>query len=125
MPNPNLILLYVKDTARSAAFYENLLDRAPFASFPTYVAFALDSGFTLGLWSTQSVTPPPSEAGNRTELAFMVEDAATVEALYADWSKRGLAIALEPKDAVFGRTFVALDPDGHRLRVFDSIDARA
>jgi predicted DNA-binding transcriptional regulator YafY len=37
---------------------------------------------------------------------------------HADWSRRGLKIAQPPTDMDFGRTFVALDPDGHRLRVF-------
>ncbi len=31
---------------------------------------------------------------------------------------RGLTIAQAPSDMDFGRTFVALDPDGHRLRVY-------
>ena len=117
MANPNLILLYVKDPAKSAAFYKELLGREPSASFPTYVAFALDGGLALGLWSTQRIKPQPPENGNRTELAFMVEDAAAVEGLYSDWSKRGIAIEQQPTTDVFGRTFVALDPDGHRLRV--------
>jgi hypothetical protein len=49
MPNPNLIILYVEDPSESFAFYRRLLDREPAASFPTYVAFELDGGFTLGL----------------------------------------------------------------------------
>jgi len=47
----------------------------------------------------------------------MVKDDAEVERLYAAWRERGLTIEQELKTAVFGRTFVALDPDGHRLRV--------
>jgi catechol 2,3-dioxygenase-like lactoylglutathione lyase family enzyme len=117
MLHPNLILLYVKDPAKSAAFYKDLLGHEPFASFPTYVAFALEGGFTLGLWATHRVSPPPPESGNRTELGFMVKDAAAVEALHIDWSKRGITIEVKPITDVFGRTFVALDPDGHRLRV--------
>ena len=117
MPNPNLILLYVRDSAKSADFYQDLLGRKPAATFPTFVSFSLNGGFTLGLWSMQTVNPAPSETGSRSELAFMVEDNDAVDALYADWRKRGLTIALELTTAVFGRTFVALDPDGHRLRV--------
>jgi predicted enzyme related to lactoylglutathione lyase len=113
----NLILLYVKDPAISATFYKGLLGHEPVASFPTYIAFALGGGFTLGLWSTQTVSPAPSEKGNRTELAIMVKDTTTVENLYANWSKNGIVIAQKPTTAVFGRTFVALDPDGHRVRV--------
>jgi hypothetical protein len=48
------LLLYAADPARSAAFYERLLQRKPAASFPTYAAFELDVGLTLGLWSTTS-----------------------------------------------------------------------
>jgi predicted enzyme related to lactoylglutathione lyase len=107
----------LKDPAISAAFYKKLLGREPVATFPTYHAFALEGGFMLGLWSTQTVSPPPSENGNRTELAFTVADSAAVETLYADWRKQGAKIAQEPTTAVFGRTFIALDPDGHRLRV--------
>jgi catechol 2,3-dioxygenase-like lactoylglutathione lyase family enzyme len=117
MINPNLMILYVKDPAISATFYKRLLGREPVETFPTYHAFALEGGFMLGLWSTQTVNPAPSESGNRTELAFTVANSATVETLYGDWRKQGVTIAQEPTTAVFGRTFVALDPDGHRLRV--------
>ena len=43
---------------------------------------------------------------------------ADVDAQHVDWRKRGLPIAQAPTTMDFGRTFVALDPDGHRLRVF-------
>ena len=76
--------------------------------------FALDSGVMLGLWSRHTVEPAATPAGG-SEIAVTVED---VDAVYADWSARGLPIVQEPTDMDFGRTFVALDPDGHRLRVF-------
>jgi hypothetical protein len=41
-----------------------------------------------------------------------------VRTTHADFSRRKLPIAQEPTAAEFGYTFVALDPDGHRLRVF-------
>ncbi len=47
----------------------------------------------------------------------MVKDIQTVDALYQQWSDSGVQIEQRPKQAVFGRTFVALDPDGHRIRV--------
>lgn len=47
----------------------------------------------------------------------MVKDDAEVERLHAEWRKAGVPIEQELATAVFGRTFVALDPDGHRLRV--------
>ena len=56
--------------------------------------------------------------GGATELAFTVLDAQALADRYRDWSLRGLPILQAPIDMDFGRTFVALDPDGHRLRVF-------
>lgn len=117
MPDPNLVLLYVEDPARSAAFYERLLGRKPAAAFPTYAAFVLEGGLTLGLWSTKAQNFVSAGTGHRSELAFMVESDRAVDELYDAWRKAGVAIEQEPMTAVFGRTFVALDPDGHRVRV--------
>ena len=47
-----------------------------------------------------------------------VASAKEVETLYADWKRKGAAILQEPVTMDFGRTFLAADPDGHRLRVF-------
>ena len=60
---------------------------------------------------------PEAGSGNRFELAFQAENEAAVEAMHAEWRQRGIEIEQEPMTAVFGRTFVALDPDGHRMRV--------
>ncbi len=43
---------------------------------------------------------------------------------YDDWARRGLVIEQEPVTMDFGRTFVALDPDGHRLRVYSPSQTR-
>ena len=56
--------------------------------------------------------------GGGGELAFSVSDAGAVQALHSEWNKRGLKIAQAPVEMEVGHTFVALDPDGHRLRVF-------
>ena len=117
MLSPNLILLYVEDPTGSAAFYTGLLGREPVASFPTYVAFELENGLTFSLWSTEARDFVSSGSGHRSEVAFMVKDDVEVERLYAEWRSKGITIEQELKTAVFGRTFVALDPDGHRLRV--------
>lgn len=45
-------------------------------------------------------------------------DAIAVDTMYTDWKRRGLEIIQAPTRMSFGATFVALDPDGHRLRVF-------
>ncbi|MCB8821211.1 VOC family protein [Microvirga rosea] len=117
MLEPNLIILYVADPGTSAVFYERLLGREPDASFPTYVAFKLYNGLTLGLWSLAAKNFVSSGTGHRTELAFMVESDHVVDQLYEKWIREEVRIEQEPVVAVFGRTFVALDPDGHRIRV--------
>ncbi|WP_457587070.1 VOC family protein [Ensifer canadensis] len=117
MLSPNLILLYVEDPEKSAAFYTRLLGREPVAAFPSYVAYTLENGLTFSLWSTGAANFVSSGSGHRMEIAFMVKDHAEVERLYAEWREAEIPIEQELMTAVFGRTFVALDPDGHRLRV--------
>jgi catechol 2,3-dioxygenase-like lactoylglutathione lyase family enzyme len=117
MLSPNLILLYVEDPEKSAAFYTRLLGREPVAAFPSYVAYTLENGLTFSLWSTSAANFVSSGSGHRMEIAFMVKDDAEVERLYAEWREAEIPIEQELMTAVFGRTFVALDPDGHRLRV--------
>jgi len=114
---PNFVILYVDSPAKSAAFYADLLGKPPLESSPTFVMFALDSGVMLGLWSRDTVAPAANTPGG-SELAFTVTDGAAVTAKHTDWRERGLRIAQAPVDMDFGTTFVALDPDGHRLRVF-------
>jgi predicted enzyme related to lactoylglutathione lyase len=71
----------------------------------------------LGLWAAHDVQPPATAVGG-SELAFAVDGVDTVQAMHAAWRAQGLVIAQSPTTMDFGYTFVALDPDGHRLRVF-------
>jgi len=118
MTDPNFVILYVKDPSASAAFYADLLGRAPAEASPTFAMFALSSGVMLGLWSQDNVAPAVTAQPGGGELAIAVADADAVRAAHADWSRRKLKIAQAPTAMDFGFTFVALDPDGHRLRVF-------
>ena len=118
MLNADFILLYVDSPAASARFYADLIGSAPLEESPTFAMFALPSGIMLGLWSRHTVEPAATAAAGGAEIAMTVADAAAVDALHVDWQARGLAILQAPTDLDFGRTFVALDPDGHRLRVF-------
>ena len=118
MPDPNFILLYVDSPAASARFYGDLLGKPPLESSATFSMFALESGVMLGLWSRDTVAPAATGSPGAGELAFTLADNAAVERTCADWRRRGRPIAQDPTDLDFGRTFVALDPDGHRLRVF-------
>lgn len=118
MTHPNFVILYVDQPLSSADFYRNLLGCEPVEASPTFAMFALDSGLTLGLWSKHTVQPVALATGGGAELAFAMADAPQVQATFADWSGRGLQIAQPLTQMDFGLTFVALDPDGHRLRVF-------
>jgi predicted enzyme related to lactoylglutathione lyase len=118
MQAPNFILLYVENPPASAAFYEKLFDRAPVESSTNFSMFALDSGLKIGLWRQDEVRPKPTSKPGAVEVIFPIKAVEAVDALCADWRKLGLSIAQEPTAMDFGYTFVALDPDGHRLRAF-------
>lgn len=118
MSDPNFVLLYVADPTRSASFYADLLGKPPLEASPTFAMFALQAGLHLGVWAAHTVQPAATATGGGGELAVAVGDSDTVRALHRDWAAKGLTIAQAPTAMDFGFTFVALDPDGHRLRVF-------
>lgn len=117
MNMPNLLLLYVEDPSKSALFYEDLFELKPVANFPTYVAFAFENGFNIGLWSIHAKNFVSKGEGSKMELAFMVESEFKVREFYEKCEKMNVKIEQGLHHAVFGLTFVALDPDGHRIRV--------
>ncbi len=123
MTEPNMIVLYVTNPTASATFYQNLLGYAPVEASPTFVMFALKSGFMLGLWAKHTVEPVPTSANGASELVFAVENQQTVDQVSKEWKKRGLKIMQSPTTMDFGYTFVAADLDGHRLRVFSPVQS--
>lgn len=118
MPEFNFLLLHVEDHAASAALYHELLGIPIVEQKPDIAILPLREGVMLGLWSRETVEPKSTGQSGASEIAFAVADAAAVEATHADWERRGLTIIQAPTRMSFGTTFVALDPDGHRLRVF-------
>jgi catechol 2,3-dioxygenase-like lactoylglutathione lyase family enzyme len=114
---PDFILLYVADPVASARFYGELLGKQPIDSRPGFVMFMLGNGMRLGLWGKDTVIPAANQPGG-FEIGWPVESNAEVDRRAGDWAARGIVIAQQPDDLSFGRTFTALDPDGHRLRVY-------
>lgn len=112
------ILLYVTEPARSATFYQSILGRAPVEQSPGFALLPLGEGMMIGLWKREGIEPAPDQAPGGCEIGFKLADGAAVDAAYAEWQAKGARIALAPVDLEFGRSFVALDPDGHRLRVY-------
>ena len=75
-------------------------------------------GFKLGLWSRHTAQPAASAIGGGAELVLALDTPEAVDTAHAEWAGRGIDIAQAPADMDFGRTFVALDPDHHRVRVY-------
>lgn len=108
------ILLFVKEPLKSADFYSKLFNITPIEQSPTFALFALHSGIMLGLWARKTAEPKVSAEPGCSEIAFNYEN---VDELYNQWLKSGITMAQPLTDMDFGRTFVALDPDGHRIRI--------
>ncbi len=116
MTNPTLsvVILFVADIEVSQTFWRDRLGRAPVQTSPSFVAFAAGEGVMLGLWRRDLAHPPVVGDGGASEVTLTISD---VDGLYADWRDLGVPMLAAPADLPFGRTFVATDPDGHRLRV--------
>ena len=118
MTTPDMILLYVQEPAKSVAFYSDILNIKPMEQSPTFAMFQMNEATVLGLWAKHTVEPKVTAMAGAIELGVHVADRATVDATHAEWAKRRVPIAQAPTKMDFGYTFVGLDPDGHRLRVF-------
>jgi predicted enzyme related to lactoylglutathione lyase len=117
MSDVSFILVYVDDVAASEAFYTSILGRGAIDSSPTFAMLPAAPGLMLGLWKRGGVQPPASVAGGG-EIAFTAADEAEVDSLYAKWRTLGVKIVQAATTMDFGYTFVGIDPDGTRLRVF-------
>ena len=106
------ILLTVADPEVSARFYAGLLGRQPLVTRPDRALFKLSSGRALGLMRRSG------EGRSVREIDFPMDGVAAVDQAHIDWWDRGARILTPPHDLGCGRSFVAGDPDGHRLRVF-------
>ncbi|OHX11694.1 VOC family protein [Chromobacterium sphagni] len=118
MLHPNFVILYVDNPARSAEFYSRLLDLQPLESSPAFAMFGMGGGLRLGLWSRDAVEPAAMAPGGAGELVFALPDSATLDECHRRWQALGLPLLQPPVEMDFGRTFVAQDPDGHRLRAY-------
>ena len=117
MSDISFVLLYVENVAASEAFYARALGRRAVDSSPTFAMLPAGPGLMLGLWRRDGVAPKANAPGG-SEVAFALENDAAVDSAFAQWRERDARIAQTPTAMDFGYTFVALDPDGHRVRVF-------
>jgi predicted enzyme related to lactoylglutathione lyase len=110
-------ILYVENVADSTAFYTRTLGRSAIDPSPTFAMIPAGPALMLGLWRRDEIAAPAGIAGG-SEIAFMLENDAAVDAAFAEWQDHGAAVARPPARLVFGYTFLGLDPDGHRVRFF-------
>ncbi|MFM5205908.1 VOC family protein [Aeromonas veronii] len=115
---PQFTILYVANPTRSALFYRQLFGREPVEESPTFAMFVFESGARLALWSSTTVEPAVTQTAGAMELAFALPDDDAVDRLSAEWLARGLTLIQAPTNMEFGYTCMALDPDGHRLRLY-------
>ncbi|MBN4067210.1 VOC family protein [Simkania negevensis] len=115
-PKPNLQLVYVSDIERSTAFYKKLFNTGPIFLSPRYVAFSAGSEALFAIWT--GGTTPDVTAPRFSEIGIMLPSNEDVDRLFEEWKKNSdIKIVQEPRTEVFGRTFLAADPDGHVIRV--------
>ena len=117
MFNPNLgfVLLFVSNPMKSAEFYGSILGLKPIEESPTFAMFRLANGVMLGLWSRHTAEPRVEAFAGAMDICFPADN---VDQMYEFLGKKGVTIAQKPTDMDFGRTFVFLDPDGHRIRIY-------
>lgn len=117
MFNPKLgfVLLFVKNPVESANFYSKLFNLKPVELSPTFALFALNNGVMLGLWSQYTAEPAVTASPGASEICFAVDN---VDDVYNSWGMQGVTVIQKPTEMDFGRTFVALDPDEHRIRIY-------
>ena len=118
MPQATAVLFYVSDIARSSAFYSDLFSLKPSVASPFYAMFKFDNGFEFAVYDRKKLQPPAEAMSASAELGFLVPDVAKLDEIHAQWLAKGIRIIMAPTKMYFGGIhFMALDPDGHRLRV--------
>ena len=120
MLNFDFVLLHVADPVASAGFYSDILGKPVVESSPGFAMLPLRDGVMLGLWLASDAAPGADGRPGASEISFDVADVPALRQIHADWTGKGLPILIEPVEMPFGHTFVAADPDGHRIRVVAS-----
>lgn len=117
MLDANTMTLYVADFPASREFYKVLLGCEPIDFSPGFAIFFQESGARVAIWARDGVEPAPTPPGG-CELCFYVQDDRDVDAIHEQWTALGVTIVKSPWRSPFIYSFLAADPDGHRLRVY-------
>jgi catechol 2,3-dioxygenase-like lactoylglutathione lyase family enzyme len=108
----------VSDAVRSCEWYVATLGLKVEFEVPERRTVALQDsdGFALFLQQASSKVDP-----NGCALWFQVAD---VDAIFADWSARGVAFAHGPRKSFWGYGVELHDPDGYCIRLWDERSMR-
>jgi catechol 2,3-dioxygenase-like lactoylglutathione lyase family enzyme len=116
--------VFAKDIRRSLDFYQLLGLPVP-NSDETHVAVELPGGNTLSFDNEETIAgmhpgwTPPSSPDSWLALAFGVDSAAQVDALFETVISAGHAGPLKPYDAPWGQRYATVaDPDGNWVDLF-------
>lgn len=120
------MILYVRDQARSAAFYRRALEIEPTLDVPGMTEIPIGEGVVLGLMPEQGIArllkidPVAGGRPSRAELYLRVDDAAAYHARALEAGARELS-PLGLRD--WGeRVAYALDLDGHVIAFAERAD---
>ena len=115
---PNWVDLQTTDVDAAKAFYTALFGLKPALASPFYAMYKLDNGFEFAVYDRSKLQPAAGAMSSSVELGFTVPGVKELNELCGQWRADGIGIIMEPTKMYFGGThFMALDPDGHRLRV--------
>lgn len=110
-------IVYVNDAPAAARFCGDLLGMSPSFQTPGFITFDLGPGADLALWSGQFANLS-RDVPRTSEICLAIDGGSErIEGLFGQWRSKGITILEEPHDAGFGRTFLAADLDGNRIRV--------
>jgi len=123
MVEMNAVTLYVQDLDASIAFYSQLLEREVHPIAEGLVVFIQYSESRLILRSKASVHPYSHGVGG-FELMFNAYTNSKVDAIFNKWKTDGVVICVPPAMTSYSYAFLALDPDGHRLKVYSRENTR-
>lgn len=115
---PSLMILYVEDPLQSADFYCQLFGIQPIEKSSSFSLLRLYENFNLGLWLKNEVHPPSKQERGGSEISVAVASKREVDEVYEKWQSRKVTMIQGPVDRDFGYSFVACDPDLHRIRVY-------
>ncbi|MDE1233341.1 MULTISPECIES: VOC family protein [Vibrio] len=111
-------VLYVSDVQHSMDFYAKAFGCEPQLLSPTFATLDFADNVKITLKQINALTPASNVKGGGTELSMPISEKEIFDKLFSDWKEKGIEFAQEVEASVFGFNFVAVDPDGHRIRVF-------